>query len=68
MKRFSDIILEQKELLEIKHRLNEINELLDLELDDDIHDNLVDELEEIKAKLIKSIKTIKIKELGLMVV
>jgi hypothetical protein len=71
MKRFKDILLDELtkfELLTLNNRFDEIIELLDLDLDNDIHDNLIDELEEIKAKLKKSLKKIRIRESGLRIV
>lgn len=55
------------ELLALDHRVTEINKLLDLDLDDDICDNLIAELEDIEAKLLRSLKAIKIKQSGLRI-
>lgn len=56
------------ELLALDRRVDEINKLLDLDLDPDICDNLIEELEQIEAKLLRSIKAIKLKNSGLKVV
>jgi hypothetical protein len=56
------------QLLVLDNRVNEINSLLDLDLDEDICDNLIEELEEIEVKLQNSLKAIKRKEIGLVLV
>ena len=58
------------QLLAMENRVEEINTLLDsvVELDDDIYNNLIAELEEIEVKVLKSLKTIRIKESGLRIV
>lgn len=72
MKRLSDELsdeLTKFEILIIDHRIDEINLLLDDEnLDDDIHDNLIDELEHYKVKLKKSLKVLKIRQSGFIIV
>jgi hypothetical protein len=67
MVRELDDELTKFELLVLDHRVTEINNLLDLDLDDDICDNLIEELEEIEVKLLRSIRAIKIKESGLRI-
>lgn len=60
--------LTKPEFLALDRRVDEINKLLDLDLDPDICDNLIEELEQIEAKLLRSIKAIKLKNSGLKVV
>ena len=58
------------QLLVMENRVEEINALLDsvVELDDDICDNLIVELDEMETKILRSLKTIRIKESGLRIV
>jgi hypothetical protein len=58
------------QLLAMENRVEEINALLDsvVELDDDICDNLIAELDEMETKILRSLKTIRIKESGLRIV
>ena len=56
------------EILALDSRIDAISELLDMDLDDDIHDNLVAELDSIEYKLERELKMYRIRSSGLRLV
>ena len=61
-------ILTKGQLLKIENRIDEIDSLLSSDLEEDVHNNLIDELDCLLVRLEKSLKIARIKESGLRLV
>ena len=61
-------ILTKGQLLKIENRIDEIDSLLSSDLEEDVHNNPIDELDCLLVRLEKSLKLARIKESGLRLV